>query len=149
MDIGVEDVWKYLRRLCKRKSNMSLKAVPSAPLRTFRSIILDKDLEIILESEATGKVTGLNLPAFAAWLSSVKKGNGGGSAPEFILNETFRINPSIRTIFIRGYKIADSESTGRVFFCSPLAQTWTVISYKSFEPVLTALEYVYHMETCI
>jgi len=125
-------------------------AVPSAPLRTFRSIVVAEDLEIILESSGgSGKVAGLDLPAFAAWLSSVKKGGVESCAPELILNETFQINPSLHTIFIRGFKIADSGASGRVFFCSPLAQSWTVISYKSFETVLTALEYVYHMETCI
>jgi hypothetical protein len=126
-------------------------AIPSAPLRTFRSIVLAADLEIILEAEAGGKVSGLNLPAFAAWLSSVKKKGSEECGPrgEFILNETFRINPSLHTIFIRGFKVAESENKGRVFFCSPLASSWTVISYKSFETVLTALEYVYHMETCV
>lgn len=128
--------------------SLSPSKVPSAPLRTFRSLVLSPDVEVILEGDGRGICPGIDLAALQKWLGSVKKDGAGETPRELTLNDTFKINPSLHTIFIRGFKISDFAGS-RIFICSPLAPTWIVISYKDFESVFTALEYLYHMESCI
>lgn len=130
---------------------------PCVPVRSFRSLVFDNSLEILLESPGQvkprlscdiallGSVTGIDETALLAFIKRTKHDPTGS----FTLNPTFRIDLDTRTIYVKGYRL-HSFGGGETYLCSSSAEEEHAISYSfTNEVALTTLYYVYHMMTCV
>lgn len=125
---------------------------PSVPVRSFRSLVFDDSLEVILESSKqvkppfssdialVGSVTGIDTKGLQEFIKN-KKGS-------FTLNSTLRIDLETKTICVKGYKLK-SFDCGETYICSSNGTEYSIPYTFSNEVALTTLYYLYHMITCV
>ena len=126
---------------------------PSVPVRSFRSLVFDDTLEVILETPALvkktnacdialiGSMTGIDEKGLYTFTKKEQKGS-------FALNTTFRIDLDARTITVKGYKI-ESFGGGETYLCSSNGPEHVIHYTFSNEVAVLTLYYLYHMITCV
>ena len=136
---------------------------PSLPVRSFRSLVFHESLEIILESPGqvkakgcsdialVGSVIGIHTDALKTFLKAAKKGETG----LIRLNETLTIDTEDKLILMKGYKLKSfaAGETGQLnetYICCSETDTVYAIEYTfDNKYIITTLEYLYHMITCV
>jgi hypothetical protein len=125
---------------------------PSLPVRSFRSLIFDPSLEVILESEGQVKppkacdvalLGSINNLDFTSLKRIIKEKKG------FVqVNPCFSVDLDKKEMEVRGYEL-HSFGGGMTYICSSNAD-WITIHYTfPSSQVITALEYLYHFATCV
>lgn len=128
---------------------------PNVPVRSFRSLVFDPSLEIILESPAQvkkgkccdiaciGSVSNIDSTLLHIFL---KQSRGKGRIQ---VTNTLTLDLESKTIFVKGYELS-SFGGGQTFLCSSQSSEMHRIPYTfSNEKVIATLEYLYHMITCV
>jgi hypothetical protein len=93
----------------------------------------------------SASISNINYNEFKEFLKTVKKGVRG----IFELNTTFTIDLGKNEMYIRGYEL-QSFGGGRTFICSSNSPTVFTIGFASNNKnIIEALEYLYHVCTCV
>ena len=130
----------------------------ATPIRHFRSVVMDT-IEILLESPEErlnkgaadiakqGSVTNVDFELLKHFLRSARKEKDPRG--RITLNNTFTIDLGLREAYVKGYEL-QSNGGGNTYICSSKSETsYRIPLTMDMNIILTSLEYLYHVETCV
>lgn len=136
----------------------------ATPIRHFRSLVFGSDLEVILESPGQrlkkgeadiaqqGSVTNIDFALLDLFLRSARKEKGevrGSPRGRVTLNNTLTIDLGLHEVYVKGYELS-SNAGGSTFICSSKSETnYKIPLTMDMNIILTTLEYLLHVETCV